>query len=123
MPTITPTTILGSRGVITYKWAMADADTGVEVISAHLPDKDVQVIGTTWDSATLVIEGSNDGGVTYRVLKPADTNDTNTLSWTTGNPSETILNNPGRIRPRTTGGQGSTVLTILITMHTPARRG
>ncbi len=117
-----PTITHGQTGVITYTWAMDDADTGIAVASAHLSDKDLQVIGTTWDSATLVIEGSNDGGTTYRTLKPADTGDVTTLSFTSGTPSETILNNSVLIRPRTTGGQGTTDLTVLITMSTVARR-
>ncbi len=119
MPEITPTTTPEGSGIITYKWSsMGDDDTGKEVISAHYSDKDLQVIGTTWDSATLVIEGSNDGGTTYRTLKPVDTNDVTTLSFTTGNPSETILSNPAIIRPKTSGGGGTTDVTVLITMST-----
>ncbi len=122
MPNIEPTITHEQRGVITYTWAMADADTGIAVASGHLSDKDLQIIGTSWNNATLVVEGSNDGGTTYRTLKPVDTNDVTTLSWTIGNPSETILSNPALIRPRTTGGSGSADLTVSITMSTVARR-
>ncbi len=96
---------------------MGSADTGIAVESSHLSDQDLQVVGTTWDSATLVIEGSNDGGTTYRTLKPVNTDDVSSLSFTTGNPSETILNNPARIRPRTSGGGvAPAVLKVAITM-------
>ncbi len=73
---------------------MADADTGIAVASAHLSDKDLHVIGTTWDSATLVIEGSNDGGTTYRTLKPADTGD---VDW---EPIDMTDEVPGAERPQ-----------------------
>lgn len=116
MATITPTVTSNTRGVITYTWLMGDADTGVAIRSPHLADKDLQVVGTAWDSATLVIEGSNDGGTTYRTLKPVNTDNVTTLSFTSGNPSETILNNPDLIRPRTTGGAGSADIKVYITM-------
>ncbi len=124
MAEVTPTSTPEGGGIITYKWSnMGDDDTGKEVVSAHLSDKDLQVIGTTWDSATLVIEGTNEDGVTptYRTLKPVDTNDVTTLSFTSGNPSETILSNPAIIRPKTSGGQGTTDVTVLITMSSIRR--
>jgi hypothetical protein len=115
MANITPVSVNGQPGSITYTWSMGDADTGIAVESGHLPDKHLQVIGTTWDSATLVIQGSNDGA-NWVTLKAADSSST-TLSITTGSPEYTILSNPKLIRPSTSGGAGTADITISINMR------
>ncbi len=104
-----------SRGSHKWIWdAMGDADTGAPLDpnggGISFSDKTVHLIGTDWDSATIVIEGSNDG-VTYVTLTDPQGNP---LSFTV-DAMEVILENPLYIRPSSSGGLGSTDVDVIMT--------
>ena len=94
----------------TCSWASLDgADTATAADMASNPDKSVEISGT-YDSATIVIQGSNSGATWFTLTDY----DGNSLSYTTGNKLVGIRENVRLIRPVTSGGGGSTALNIII---------
>lgn len=92
-------------GAIYYKWeAMGDDDVGQSVSFPRMPYKTMCAQGT-WGSATLVIEGSFDGGTTWHTL--SDFNG-NALSKT-ANAVDSIAENALLIRPQTSGGTSTDI--------------
>jgi hypothetical protein len=122
MGTVAGTGVAYAKGVHKKTWtSLAGADSGSPLDAPHMPDKTVQVIGTAWDGATLVIEGSNDGGTTWTTLNDVEGN---ALSWTVGaSHLAAIQENPLLIRPSTTGGDDTTGtdLTVIITSRSANR--
>lgn len=120
MPTITGTFNSDEMKTRTMTWAsLGDDDVGdvLNLIAHHAPDypdKTVQIIGTIWASATLVLQGSNDG-TNWTTLHDPQGGD---LSWTVGTSIiDVIAENPLFIRPSTSGGLGTTDVTVIIAMH------
>lgn len=110
MTTATHTLIPTQRSRIqAIKWVMAHADTvGDAVEISQLQDRTVHLFGT-WDSATVVIQGSNDGADWQTLRDPGGTN----LSFT-ANGLKAILELPRYIRPSKSGGAASDAVTIII---------
>jgi hypothetical protein len=70
MATINPTlTTIGAQDGSVKKavWSFTGSDTGVAIRYAEWADRSVQMSGT-WNGATVLWEGSNDGGTTYLPL-------------------------------------------------------
>ena len=70
MANINPTiTTIGNQDGSLKKvtWAFTGADTGLPIKFAEWADRSVQMSGT-WNGATVLWEGSNDGGTTYLPL-------------------------------------------------------
>ena len=89
---------------------LLNGDSGASISWAALSDKTVQLLGTFGAGGTVVIEGSNDGGTTYATL--SDEQGT-ALSFTAAG-LKLVLQNPEKIRPRVTAGDGNTNLTAII---------
>lgn len=90
------------------KWeAVGNADVGAPHEMAAWPDRTVQLVGT-WGSATIVIQGSNDGNTWATLRDPAG----NDLSFS-ANGLKAILENPRYIRPSSSGGTGTDVDVII----------
>ncbi len=109
---IVPTKI--SRGSHKWVWdAMGDVDTGEPLGpdggGIAFADKTVQVDSASYDSATVVIQGSNDGVVWFTLTNPNNDN----LSFT-ADALEAILENPLYIRPSTSGGLGSADINVTL---------
>lgn len=108
---IVPTKI--SRGSHKWAWpAMGDADVGEPLGpdggGIAFADKTVQIEGA-FDSATVVIQGSNDGTNWFTLTNPAG------ADISTGvDTLEAILENPIYIRPSTSGGLGSAVINVIL---------
>lgn len=102
-------------GNVIYTWSsLASGDDGAPVGFTGSGDRTVQVLGTPGAGGTVLIEGSLDG-VNYSTLRdPSGV----ALSFT-GPGLKAILENVVSLRPRVTGGDGSTSFTVLIA----ARRG
>jgi hypothetical protein len=83
---------------------------------ARFPDRTVQVTGTFGVGGSVAMEGSNDGGTTWGLLKDAYGVD---IALTTA-VCRAIGDNPMLIRPRVTAGDGTTNLTVTIAA---AKRG
>lgn len=97
--------------VQSVKWAMVHADTVGEAVElTHLQDRTVQLFGT-WDSATVVIQGSNEATpTTWATLRdPAGNN----LSFTADG-LKAILELPRWIRPSKSGGAANDAVTVII---------
>lgn len=93
------------------KWVMAHADTaGAAIELSAWQDRTVHLFGT-WDSATVVIQGSNEAVPTdWETLRdPAGNN----LSFT-ANGMKAILELPRWIRPSKSGGIASDAVTVII---------
>lgn len=85
---------------------------GEKVAYAGASDRTVQVVGTFGAGGTVVIEGSNDGTNWATLTDPQG----NALSFTAAK-VETVMELTRYIRPRVTGGDGTTDLTVILLMR------
>jgi hypothetical protein len=96
-------------------WAgLLNGDDGGPVELPSFPDVSVQVGGTFGTGGTIVMEGSNDGTTYFTLTDPQG----NTVSKTSA-ALEQIEELVRYRRPRVTGGDGTTALTVTLL----ARRG
>ena len=114
MATITITPTKHSRGVHSWLWdAMGNADVGAALDpdggGPAFADKTVQIEAVAYGSATIVIQGSNDGTNWFTLTNPNNDD----LSFTVGDQLEAILENPLYIRPSTSGGTGTDINVII----------
>jgi len=108
MATITGTVTPITDGGVTDAWlatwpAMGNADTGTAVAMSDASDRSVQIEGT-FGSATVVIQGSNDGTNWQPLTDPQG----NAISKTASS-LEAISELTRLIRPVTSGGTGTNV--------------
>lgn len=119
MATINGTGKWVTKRVHKMTWAnLANSDVGSSLVAPNLSDKSIQVLGTFGVGGTLVIEGSNDGGTTWHTLNDSK-GEGNDLSFTVAD-IRTILENPERIRPKVTTGDGTTSLTCIVVSKSTA---
>lgn len=117
MAVVNPTqTWIGKRVSKTQWTPLLQGDTGAVSSGHRLSDKTVQWFGT-FGTATVALEGSNDGGTTWAALKDANGTDLSALATAD---VRTILENPQMIRPAITGGDGTTSLTVILVETTAA---
>ena len=76
-------------------------------------DRSVQITGTLGAGGTIVIEGSNDGGVTWATLNDAFGNALTLTALGIKQITECV----GQIRPRVTAGDGTTNLNVYLWMR------
>jgi hypothetical protein len=99
------------HSVLQSTWVLGDADSGTLEQLSRYPNKSIQ-IGTTGDvfgGATVLVEGSDDG-VTFTTIKDIQGNSVSTLTATRYD----VTDIPYHIRPRSSGGSGTSV-TVIIT--------
>lgn len=89
--------------------AMGNADTGTAVAMTSAADRSVQVEGT-FGSATVTVQGSNDGTNWQTLTDPQG----NALTWTSANRLEQIEELTRYIRPITAGGTGTSVTVTML---------
>jgi hypothetical protein len=97
---------------VTVTWANltnAGPDSGQPVQRPALVDRSVQVTGTFGSGGTVVFEGSNDG-VNYSTLSNPQGN---AISVTSAGLSQ-VTEATAWMRPRITGGDGTTSLTVTV---------
>ncbi len=95
-----------ARGVHECTWSgLLSGDDGDWLDAAMLADKSVHVYGTFGVGGTVVIEGSNNKSTARTLTDPQG----NALSFTQES-IEQVLENTKWIRPRVTGGDGTTNL-------------
>ena len=80
------------------------------MLLGRTPDKTVQVIGTFGASASIAIEGSNDGGTTWFACH----NIGNNVIALTAAGAALIVGNPKLLRPNLSSGDGSTDVDVYI---------
>jgi hypothetical protein len=89
------------------QWAnMGANDDGAPAINSQYTDRSFQVAGT-FGGATVVIEGTNDGTNWATLTDPQGNN----LSFI-GPKIEMVAEASWKIRPKVTGGDGSTAITV-----------
>lgn len=107
------------KGVLKTVWTpLLQGDTGTPENLDRYPMHSVQ-IGGTFGGATVVVEGSDDG-VTYATLtgeNPAGGSDT-LVSATSATRFDVQNVVPHFIRPRISGGDGTTSVTVTINSKT-----
>jgi hypothetical protein len=100
------------KGILVAKWeGLGNADSGTALDGARYPDKTITILGT-FGGATVVIEGSNDGGTTWHTLNDSR-GEGNSFS-VTDEDTRVLLENPLLIRPSTSGGTGTDVDVICV---------
>lgn len=115
MPVITPSaqdlsTQFYGNIVVIYTWAnLASGDTGKPIAGPGWADRTFQIVGTFGSGGTALIEGSNDG-VNYGTL---DDPFGNPMSYTTQTQPKQLIEIPLWVRPRISGGDGTTALSII----------
>jgi len=90
---------------------IGQGDTCDPAPNAQFSDRSVQAVGT-WGGATLVMQGSNDGGTTWANLQDAEGN---AISFT-ANDFKQLLEVSGHIRPSISGGDGTTDIDVHLVM-------
>lgn len=101
----------GSTFIITWT-PVTSADSCQAVSFPEYSDRSVQVLGT-FNSASVAIHGSNDGGTTFAALNDP----TSTVIALTAAGIKAVLENTDQIKPVITGGGGSQSLTVAILFH------
>ena len=97
-----------ASGVHRTTWTgLLNGDDGAPQSGVQLPNKSVQVKGTFGAGGTIIMEGSNDGGTTYAVVQDWQGA---AISFTAAG-AKPIATNMSLLRPRVTGGDGTTSLT------------
>ena len=101
-----------NAGLIEVLWEALTTTNrpGSGVQMAQAPDKTVQVLGTFGASASIAIEGSNDGGTTWFPCHDI----TNAVIALTAASGALIVENPKMIRPVLSNGDGSTDVDVYI---------
>jgi hypothetical protein len=102
-------------------WTLASNESGDPVQFTEFSDKCVQVSGSFSGGAAVLIEGSNDltSPTTWTTITDPQAN---ALSKTSA-AIEQILETPMWIRPRISGGDGSTAIRIAIVARRQDVRG
>lgn len=94
-----------------YTWSgLLNGDDGSPAAYQGAGDRTVQVTGTPGAGGTIIFEGSLDGGTTWFSLRdPSST----AISFTAAG-GRAVLENVPLIRPRVTGGDGTTNFTAYL---------
>jgi len=94
-----------------HTWTgLLNGDDGSPALYTGAGDRTVQVLGTFGVGGTIIFEGSLDGGTNWFPLKdPSST----AISFTAAG-GRAVLENVLAIRPRVTGGDGTTSLTAIM---------
>ena len=97
--------------VLRYRWTgLLNGDDGAPIEKGSYADRSVQVLGTFGAGGSISIEGSNDGGTTWAVLKdPLG----NAVTFTSAG-IKTIGDVTFQTRPHVTAGDGTTSLAVHI---------
>ena len=101
-----------NEGLIEVLWEALTTTNrpGSGVLLGRTPDKTVQVFGTFGASASIAIEGSNDGGTTWFACHDIS----NTAIALIAAGGALIVENPKLLRPNLTNGDGSTDIDVFI---------
>lgn len=114
MATITKTTIAtGNSRSVVIQWAsLANGDDGGVIPFSQYADKSVQVTGVFGVAGSVLLEGSNDG-TNYVALTDVQGN---ALAFTSAQIKQ-VTEISAFTRPRVTGGDGDTLLTVSLCMR------
>ena len=91
---------------------LLNGEAGAAMSAPHLDDRTVTVKGTFGAGGTVLIEGSNDGGVSWNTLREARGTG-EALSFTAAD-TRLVLESPLSLRPRVAAGDGTTNITVIV---------
>jgi len=111
--TRTPMTAFNERNCHIIEWAhLTNANTTAEAIEmGGFSDRSIQIEGT-WDGATVVLKGSNDGANYQTLTDPQG----NAISFTSSDRIEQIMELTRYIKPVMSGQGASTDITVTVFM-------
>ena len=93
-----------------YTWTgLLNGDDGAGAPHVGAGDRTIQVLGTFGVGGTIIAEGSLDGTNWFPLRDPSST----AISFTAAG-GRAILENVAFVRPRVTGGDGTTSLTVIL---------
>lgn len=118
MATVNPTLVRVNENTIRFTYAnMANGDVGAPIGANHadFTDRGVSVRGTFGAGGNCQIQGSDDNGSNYIAINDAQGT---ALDITTAK-REQVLEVPELTRPNITAGDGTTSLTVVLTVHRP----
>ena len=96
--------------IVTWETLTTTNLTGTPVVSGRYPDKTAQATGTFGASASIALDGSNDGTNWF-----ACTNATGSaIALTAATQGDLMVENPLYIRPILTNGDGSTDIDVVV---------
>ena len=93
---------------------LLNGDDGARVTLSDFPDRTVQIVGTFGAGGSVNFEGSNNG-TDWAVLTDPQGN----LITKTAAAMEFVTETPRYVRPRVTGGDGTTDLSVILFARTP----
>lgn len=108
-PTSARVSQITDASLLSATWLMTNGRTGAPFEFSQWANRSVQVFGTFGAGGTLRWEGSNDG-VNYSVLTDPQGNN---LDFTAAK-IEAVTETTWWVRPRVTGGDGTTTLTVIL---------
>lgn len=109
----------GSVKKITWESVTTADHTGYGVAFLEYGDKSIQAVSASWGGATIIVEGSNDGGTTYAQLHDSAGN----LISMTANGLVKIDEDVDLIRPRlSVVGVGADIDVYLVGRRTTNQR-
>ena len=115
-----PTVSQPAKGVINLKWVLANGDTGAWFSCQQNTDRSVHAFGTFGAGGSVQVEGSNDPAGT-NAANPTnsfilhDVTQTTTAVFTSAGAKQ-LLEATAWIRPNCTAGDGTTALTVEMTI-------
>jgi hypothetical protein len=113
MSNVTPTLDNSRLDNAVFTWTpIGSSDTGLVANYTGSGDRTIQVFGTFGSGGTLILEGSNDGSNWAQLRDP-----TGTLISFTAAGIKAVLEHAVCIRPRATGGDGTTALTAILAVR------
>jgi hypothetical protein len=120
-----PTILTPAKGVMIAKWTLANGDNGSPLIAPAYDWRSVQVYGTFGTNGSVQIEGSDEAPAsqsnqsptapTWAVVHTWESNGANAVF--TANSVAEILDSMTQYRPNCTNGNGSTALSVIMTLR------
>jgi hypothetical protein len=112
MATVAPTVVeqIPGGGIMRVVWVLAQADDGADSNYPGWADRNIQIEGTA-GTATVTIQGSNNGGANWRTLTDMAGNSLATLGMGV---IKMVQENTLQIRPLVVGGDGTTAITVTL---------
>jgi hypothetical protein len=98
--------------LVLHSWTLVNGEAGAAQEELSSGDRCFQVTGTFGTGGTVIIEGSVDGTNWFQLRDPSST----LLSFTAAG-LKAVLEAVPYIRPRVTGGDGTTSLVCLISLR------
>lgn len=106
------------RGILEITWPnLANGDTGSPLTFTRLADKTVTARGTFGVGGSVTMKGTDaaDGTATTGWDALNDSRGEGNAMTFTARDTKTLLENPGKMAPHVTAGDGTTSLTVVVT--------